>query len=62
MKTAFNQCKYVRATPMTKITNITLDGAKPLPKFENEAMLFCFLDMTDTSTKNFVQTFQNFQI
>ena len=47
---------------MTKITNITLDVAKPLPNFENEATLFCFLDVTNTSKKNFVQPFQTFQI
>ena len=48
MITAFNQCKYLRTTPMTKITNITRDVAKLLPSRENEVLLIYFLNVTDT--------------
>ena len=50
MITTFNQCKYLRTTPMTNITNITLDVAEPVPSCKNEVLLICFLDMTDTDT------------
>ena len=50
MITAFNECKYLRTTLMTKITNITLDVAEQVPSCEIEVLLIFFLDMTDTDT------------
>ena len=50
MITAFNQCKYLRTTPMTKITNIILDVAEPLPSCDNEVLLIWLVDVTDTDT------------
>ena len=38
---------------MTKVTDISLDVAEPLLSCENEVLLFCFLDVTDTSKKNY---------
>ena len=50
MITAFNPCKYLRTPPMTKITNITLDVPEPVPSCENEVLLICLLEVTDTDT------------
>ena len=55
--TAFNQCKYLRTTPMTKINNITLDVAEPVPSWENKVLLICFLDVTDTDTSKLLGRF-----
>lgn len=48
MITAFNPCKYLRLTPIAKITNIALDVAEALPSCENEVLLIYFLNVTDT--------------
>ena len=60
--TAFNLCKFLKTTHMSKITNTTLDVTEPHPRWENELLLFCFLDVTDTSEISFGQILQNFQI
>ena len=59
---AFNQCKYLRTTTMTKITNTTLDVVELLPSYKNDVLLFCFLEVNDTLNEKFVQILQNFQI
>ena len=50
MITGFNQSKYLRTTTRTKITNIILDVAEPLPSCDNEVLLIWLVDVTDTET------------
>ena len=57
MITAFNQYINLRPTPMTKITNITLDVAEPLPSRDNEVLLIWFVDVTDIDMRKILRKF-----
>ena len=57
MITAFNQYINLRTTPMTKITNITLDVAEPLPSCDNEVLLIWFVDVTDIDMRKILRKF-----
>ena len=60
MITGFNQYINLRTTPMTKITNMTLDVAEPLPSCDNEVLLIWCVDVTDIDMKKILRKFTEF--